>query len=531
MNGRKALALSLVALLSVVSFSVTPTLAQTGPGTFVIASVGSPLTLPINPLIRRGNPRTNFWMFDSLVGYTHDMKAKGQLAERWDLSPDGRTYTFHLRRNVKWHDGRAFTADDVVFTAESALDLKNASPIRRNYLVDGQPVRVEKIDQYTVRYTLPRPHSLFMFYMAGWNLIVPKHLLEGKDLASADFNANPVGTGPFKFAEIRDRQFIRLVANPDYYQGRSKLDTWILRDLGDQSAALAALARGEIDFIRADNREGVETAKRIPGVQVYSYPAGWIFAFNMNHKATFFGDVRVRQAIAYAIPREAMVKTIAGDMPVAWSYAGPPDSWAYNPEVPKYPKDVDRAKNLLREAGLQPGPGGVLQKDGKPFRFTVIIQSPASDSDPESFAVAFRDALKAVGIDMEIQRLDRPTLEKRLFEERNFEAYLWWNGSNYEPEPRFYWHSKDAWGNRTLADGTVVDRFIEQYEAAVTQAARKRALDQLVFKLARDADFIPLYYNYGFMAARSNIRFPRPSAADFNNTGVLYDVHTIEKTR
>ncbi|MBI4278649.1 MAG: hypothetical protein HY660_09350, partial [Armatimonadetes bacterium] len=396
MKGHRLVVLA-VALAVLLNVSLIEVQTQTDPKTFVLGQVGFALTLPINPIIRRANPRATFWMFDSLVGYTQDMRPAGQLAERWEISPDGKTYTFYLRRNVKWHDGHPFTADDVVFTAETALDRKNASPSRRSYLIRGEPVKVEKIDAYTVRFHLPQPSFLFLFNMAGWNLIVPKHLLQGKDLQTAEFNSRPIGTGPFKFVEFRERQYIRMAANPDYFRGRPKLDGWITREIGDQSSALAALAKGEIDFMRVDNREGLETAKRFSGVKIYSYDAGWIFAFNMNHKASFFGDTRVRQALAYAFDRAQLVKTVVADLPVAWSLIGPPTSWAHNANVPRYPKDVAKARALLSEAGLRPA-DGVLQKDGKPFKFTVIIQSPTAD-DPESFAVALREAWKAIGVE------------------------------------------------------------------------------------------------------------------------------------
>jgi peptide/nickel transport system substrate-binding protein len=304
-----------------------------------------------------------------------------------------------------------------------------------------------------------------------------------------------------------------------------------MREFGDESTSLAALAKGEVDFIRAGSKEAIETAKRFPGVKLYSYPAGWIFGFGMNLKSSFFGDARVRQALAYAIDREKMVKSLSGDNPVAWSLIGPPVSSYYNANLPKYPKDLAKARVLLNEAGFKPGPNGILQRDGKPFTFTVTIQTPVTDSDPETFAVALREAWRAIGVDMQIQRIDRPSLEKRLFDDRTFDAYLWWNGYNYEPEPRFLWHSKDPWGIHDYAGSPEVDRLIDQYEHGTTFEARKKALDQIAIKLAKEVPFIPLYFNYGFVAAKGNIKFPIPSAADWNNTGVLYDVQTIEKTQ
>ncbi|MGQ0569991.1 MAG: ABC transporter substrate-binding protein [Armatimonadota bacterium] len=527
MNGRR-LVFALVAASLVAALGVPLTSAQSEQNTFVRGIVGQPPTVPVNPLVRSSNPRAQLWMFEGLVSYTTDLRPRGQLAERWDVSEDGLTYTFHLRRNVKWHDGRAFTANDVVFTAEAALNVRNNSPMRRYYLVRGQPVRVEKVDTNTVRFHLSSASALFIFNMSQWNMIVPRHLLEGKELATADFNARPVGTGPFKFVELQDRQFIRMAANPDYYMGKPKLDFWVDRALGDQNAALAAFAKGEVDFIGVNSRDAIETARRIPNTRIYSYNAGWIYALNMNLKTSHFSDVRVRRALAYAFDREQLARAIAGDVPVAWSVIGPPSSWAHNPNIPKYSKDVARAKELLSEAGFRPGPDGIVQKDGRPFKFTVLIQSGATDSDPESYAVALRQEFRAIGVNMEIQRLDRPTLEKRLFEDKQFEAYLWWNGYSFEPDPAFYWHSASAINNYAHPE---LDLLIDQAASVTNRDARKRFLDAIAMKIARDAAFIPLYHFSGFMATKTSIKFPASSAADFNNSAVLYEVHTIEKGR
>jgi peptide/nickel transport system substrate-binding protein len=522
------LGLILVSLVVAVAIGGQPISAQSDQKTFVRGIVGQPPTVPVNPLVRSSNPRAELWMFEPLISYTSDLRPRGQLAERWDVSEDGLTYTFFLRRNVKWHDGRPFTADDVVFTVETALNERNNSPMRRYYLIRNRPVRVEKVDAYTVRFVLPSPSALFIFNMSQWTMIVPKHLLEGKDLSTADFNAKPVGTGPFRFVELQDKQFIRMAANPDYYLGRPKLDFWIDRALGDQNAALAAFAKGEVDFIGVNSRDAIETARRIPNTKIYSYNAGWIFSFNMNLKASFFSDMRVRRAMAYAIDRDQLAKAIAGDVPVAWTLIGPPSSWAYNPNVPKYPKDVTRARELLSEAGFRPGPNGMAQKDGKPLKFTVLIQSGATDSDPESYAVVMKQEFRAIGVDMDIQRLDRPTLEKRLFEDKEFDAYLWWNGYSFEPDPAYYWHSSSSINNYANPE---LDLLIDQAASTTNRDARKRFLDAISTKVARDVAFIPLYYFSGFMATKTNIKFPPPSAADFNNSAVLYDVQTIEKTR
>lgn len=501
--------------------------AQPDQKTFVRAIVGQPPEAPINPLLFPSNPRANLLLFENLVSYTADLQPRGQLAERWEVSPDGLTYTFYLRRNVRWHDARPFGADDVVFTAEAALDEENRSRMRPYYHFLARPVRVEKVDASTVRFTLPSPSADFLYNLSQWNLIMPRHLLEGQNLRAVPFNFRPVGTGPFRFVRLEEGQFIRLAANPFYHLGKPKIDVWVDRAFDEQLTALAAMSRGEVDLVALDTLAAVEIARRLPGIRIYEYHPGWIFSLNLNHKVSFFGDVRVRQALAYAIDREHLARTIAGE-PAAWSLIGPPSSWAYNPDVPKYPKDVERAKQLLQEAGFKPGPGGALQRDGILFSFTILFEGGATDANPEPYAVALRQAFRAIGADVRIEQLGKGVLRRRTFSEGNYEAYLSWNGYNFHPDPRFYWHSKSAINNYGNA---ALDQLIEQAASAPRMEDRKRLLDAIAVKIAKDAAFIPLYYFGRHIAASSKLKLPPPSAADFSFTGVVYDVQTIEKAR
>lgn len=275
MNVRR-MTVAVVAVALVATLGVLPTRAQTDTKTFVRAIVGQLPTAPINPLLQPAIPRANLLLFENLVSYDTDLKPRGQLAERWDVSADGLTYTFSLRRNARWHDGRPFTADDVVFTAQAALDERNMSRMRPYYRPGGRSVRVEKIDDYTVRFTLPAPASDFLYNLSQWNVIVPRHLLEGKDLMTAEFNDRPVGTGPFRFVKLEENKLIRMAANPFYHFGKPKLDVWVDRGFTDQMAAMVALTAGEADLVALDTRYAVKIARQFPNVKIHGYQPGWV---------------------------------------------------------------------------------------------------------------------------------------------------------------------------------------------------------------------------------------------------------------
>lgn len=481
----------------------------------------------INPLLDMDLDRAPLWLFNGLVTYTSDLQVKGDLAESWDISPDGKSYTFHLRRNVKWHDGQPFTADDVVFTVNTALDEKNKSYMRTYFLVNGKPVQVKKVDDYTVEFTLPEPSATFLFNVWKQNtVIVPKHLLEGKDLQTADFNQHPIGTGPYMFVSYTPKQQLLMRANPNYHFGKPKIPFWMFKEIGDQNAALAALARDDVTMVGVGTKSVRETAAAMPGVKVYGYDSGWVYGLSMNVKRFPLDDRRVRQAVAYAIDREGMVKSIVGqDTPVAWSLIGPTQSWAYKQDIKKYPQDVEKAKQLLVEAGFKPGKDGILSKDGKQAKFTILIQAGATDADPMSFALAIQQALKNVGIAVEIQQLDRGTLQPRLFNDKDFDAYIWWDGYAFEPDLSAFWTVASCPNGYVTPE---LEGMVLKANTAVDQKDRKAQLDAIADRIAEDVPFIPLYFYRGYVAIHDYVEnLPPPSAADPNNTAILYDVEKL----
>ncbi len=505
--------------------------APPGPNnTFVWASRVMEKT---NPLLDMDLDRVPLWTFDGLVTFDGNLEPHGALAESWDVSNGGKTYVFHLRRGVTWHDGQPVTADDVVFTAQAALDPKNKSYMAPAFMVNGKPITVTKVDASTVRFELPQPSNTLLFMMWRQNsVIVPKHLLAGANLQTTPFDLKPIGTGPYMVVKYVPKQQVILRANPRYFGGAPKIQYWVFKEMEDQNAALAALGSGEVTAAGLGGKAALAAAAKMPHVKIHGYDAGWIFALVFNLRRPPLDDKSVRQAVAYAINRQALVKTIAGeDTTVASSLIGPPGTWQYDPNVKTYPFDPARARALLEQDGwTAPAAGGVREKGGKPLTFTISIQARATDSDPMPFAVAIQKELTDVGFKVTIVQLDRASLQPKLLNDHDFDAYLWWDGYSFVPDVSAFWLTKSA--NPTGYASPQLDALIDRANTTTDRADRKATLDKIAGQIADDVPMIPLYYYRGHVGIQDFIgNVPPPSAADPNNTGIFYRVQDLTINR
>ncbi|NQU18257.1 MAG: ABC transporter substrate-binding protein, partial [Candidatus Saganbacteria bacterium] len=184
-------------------------------------------------------------IFNGLTKINEKLEIIPDLAKSWQVSKDGKTWTFVLRDDVFWHDGKPFTASDVKFTFDAILNPKINSVRRSSYIIDGKPIKFKVIDKHTIQAILPKPFAPFLSRIGMG--ILPKHLLAGKDMNTADFNRKPVGTGPFKFAEWKTGHFVRLVRNNKYHGGKPKLAEIIYKVIPNENASLIALEAGEVD--------------------------------------------------------------------------------------------------------------------------------------------------------------------------------------------------------------------------------------------------------------------------------------------
>jgi peptide/nickel transport system substrate-binding protein len=377
-------------------------------------------------------------MMDGLVAYDRKLDPTPALATAWTVSDDARTVTFKLRANVKWHDGAPFTSADVKYTFEELL--KKHHPRGRATFANLE--QVETPDRLTAIFRLSKPSAYMMAALsASESPILPKHLFEKGDPTTSPLLAAPVGTGPFKFGEWQRGKFLRLVRNPDYWvKGQPHFDSLIVRFIPDAGARAVALETGELDISGGDPvpLADLKRLDALPSLEIttegYSmFGAMYYFEFNMRDPQ--FKDVRVRQAIAHAIDRDFVARnTWFGYASAATGPISNKQPKFHSDNVPKYAFNTKRADELLDQAGFR------RQANGIRFR---ISHDPASGSEEyRRFGEYFKQAMKAIGIDVDLRVSDAGTYQRRIWTDNAFQTTSY--GIFTMPDPtigvqRVYW--------------------------------------------------------------------------------------------
>ena len=451
-------------------------------------------------------------IFNGLVKYDPYLNLVGDLAERYEISPDGRTITFYLRKGVKWHDGVEFTAEDVLFGFKLITDPKTPTAYAGDFLeVD----RAEVIDRYTFRVHYKKP---FAPALSSWgNLVVlPKHLLEGKDITKTEFGRHPIGTGPFRFKEWRAQEKIVLSANPDYFDGRPYLNHIIYRIIPDPATMFMELKAGGIDWMgltplqyarQTNSREFLSRFRK------YKYLAFSYTYLGYNLKHPLFKDRRVRQALSYAIDKREIVDGVLFGLGVPATGPYKPDTWFYNPHVKRYPYDPERARRLLAEAGWRDTDGdGILDRDGRPFEFTILTNQ--GNLSRLLAAQIIQRRLSEIGIKVHIRTVEWTAFIHEFIDKRRFEAVIlgWTTG----PEPDLYdiWHSskiKPPGLNFVGYANPEVDRLLEEGRRTFDREQRKKIYDRFQEILAEDQPYTFLYVPMALPCIHKRFRGIKPA--------------------
>jgi peptide/nickel transport system substrate-binding protein len=348
-------------------------------------------------------------IYESLLRYDLNLKPIPGLAKSWEISPDGKTYTFRLQENVKWHDGAPFTADDVVFSAKKYL--VEMHPRSRPIMQRAEDVVA--VDPHTVVFKLKEPFAPFiMAWEPSTAPIVPKHIYDGTDYRANPANQKPVGTGPFKLAEWVRGSHIHLVRFDDYWQkGKPYLDDIYYRVLPDASARVVAMETGQAHLAAFADIETFEVPRlqALPHLEMttkgYEYLAQMVW-LDFNLRKPPMNDRRFRQAVYYAMDRNFIKNRIwfgLGSVATGPIHSSIPH---YDPNVPKYPYDQKKAEAILDEMGLKRGADGV--------RVRVTLDSLPYGDVYKRLAEYTKQALGRVGIDVTIRAADVATWGDRV---------------------------------------------------------------------------------------------------------------------
>lgn len=480
-------------------------------------------------------------------------KTELALAESWKISNDGREFTLHLRKGLRFSDGVPFTADDVVFSFTLYLDEAIGSPQRDLLIIDGKPIMVTKLDQYTVRFTLPRPYAAAERLFDGL-AILPKHLLEkpykdGHFDQTWSLNTPPsqiAGLGPFRVKRYVPGQNIVLERNPYYWRAdRDRhrlpyLDELVFEFVGSEDQQVMRFEAGETDLIsrlssenyamlaKDQSRSGWQLADLGPSLE-YNF-----LVFNLNDvdakklgdvaaKQAWFRELKFRQAISSAIDRDSIVKLVYGTRGAPlWGNVGPGNKLWLNQEIPHPQHSLDTARQLLKSAGFSwNNSGQLLDFSGKPVEFSIVTSS--SNTQRTKMATLIQDDLAHLGIPVHVVPLDFRAMLDRVFHSFDYEAAIMGlGGGDPDPNPEMnvwlfnggthLWHLNEAqpatpWERQ-------IDSLMQQQMVTLDYAKRKNLYDRVQQLIAENLPFIFLACPDVLVGAKGEVGNFHPAVLD-----------------
>jgi len=425
------------------------------------------------------------WIYNALVrfkpGSADPQDIEPDLAERWDVSADGKIWTFHLRHGVKFQgEWGELTADDVVYSLG-----RSADPKRSTFSSDFASIdSVTKLDDYTVRIALKYPDASFLGRVSnyhGGNIVSQKAAEKFGD----DFGHHPVGTGPFAFVEQVTQQYVKLAAHPGYFRGKPKIDAIIVRNIPSDSSRELAMASGELDLMEGKREQRwVDSARKRPGFNVDIFRPGEYRLLHINQTIAPLNDVRVRQAIAAAVNVDDLVHYVGKDVGPNGCSVVPPGYLGEDCSVGTYSFDPAKAKALLAEAGHADG---------------ITLKAIVSNiSAQQPFMEVIQAQMAKVGIKLELQVVDHPTYQSQI--RRDLSALVFYGAARFPIADTYlseFFHSRAIVGTPTAASNfshcAVADHEIEAARVAPDAQAQQALWKEAQRKIMADVCAVPLF--------------------------------------
>ncbi len=501
-------ALLLVGVLGLASYNYVTVVVPTYGGVYREGMAGAPRFL--NPLLSPFNlvdQDINSLIFRALARFDDQGRVVPDLAEGWEISPDARVFTVRLKPGQHWQDGVPITADDVVFTFRT---LQNPNfPGDPSIMGLWEGVTIERVDDLTVRFTLPDSFAPFLDELTTG--LLPAHIWRDVPVDLMDrsrLNFQPVGSGPFQVAAL-DPISMTLKPNPQYPGPRPYLSGVNFRFYPDDAAVLEAYRHGEVDAVAHILPQDLPTVQTFSDMNLFFSPMpgyGIILLNLQNPNVPFFQEKAVRQALLYAIDRDALIEKYLNGMGIVAHSPLLPHTWAYADDVKVYDYDPERARRLLEEAGWVDTDGdGVRDKDGIALRFTLH-----GDNDPARAAIlqAVARAWKDIGVAAVPQPVTFPGLVGDFLETRAFEAALVFWRLYGDPDPYPLWHSTQVETGQNYAgwQDLDADRLMEEARRTPDPNRRIQLYREFQRLFAEEVPSLLLYHPVYAFGVRNTVK-------------------------
>lgn len=469
----------LLALLPFVMLQVSCSRGNPDRDTLVMVIESSPTNLDPRVGLDAQSERIDELLFDALLRRDEHFNLQPGLAERWEV-PDPLTYVFHLRHDVHFHDGQQLTARDVKWTLDSLISGKLISPKASTY---SSIASVETPDAWTVVLHLNTPYASLL-----WNLsdgafgVVPYG-------STASLAQRPIGSGPFRFVSARQDRDVVIERNEAYWGAKPQLQRVRFIVVPDETTRALELRKGSGDvLINALTADTVHALQRESGLETTITPGSNYAYLALNTRDPILKDVRVRQAIAYAIDRKTIIHYLMGDMAREANSVLPPQSWAYDPKAQDYHFDPATANHILDGAGYPKTNG---------YRFQLTMKT-STDGTTRVLAAVLQQQLRAIGIDLQLRTYEFATFYSDVSKGAYQIHSLRWTGGNQDPDMFESIFATASFApkrfNRTFYSNPRVDELIKQARSSVDLTQRKSDYYEIQELVNRDIPYVNLWY-------------------------------------
>jgi|TARA_B110000196_G_C21148682_1_gene668213 peptide/nickel transport system substrate-binding protein len=464
-------------------------------------------------------------IFNSLIKYDDDLNYAPDIAESWKISKDQKTITFKLKKGLVWSDNKPITSKDVMFTWKLITNPKTRTPYASDYLLVK---KASTPDDFTFEVTYEDNYAPALDTWASLN-ILPQHILKDEDINNTYFSREPLGSNYYKLSDWISGQQITLESNNNSILGEAKISRLTSRIIPDTSSQFLELTANNIDLMNINPIQYKRVFPSKPKLQkkinLFKELGNGYTYLGFNLKRAPFNDIRVRQAINYAIDKNEIIKGVLLGLgePISSPYK-PGTRWN-NPDISPYPFSTQKALKLLKNAGYLLNKQGQLAKDGKILKFEIVTNQ---NKQREMTAVLIQRRLKEIGIDVKIRVIEWASFVNRFIKTGDFDAVVLGWSLSLDPDQFNIWHSsqqKPGQFNFLGYENKQVDRLLEQGRRELNLNKREKIYHNFSKLLLEDSPIVYLFAGYGLTAVNKRIKGiqnPPPAAGIYHNSHDWY---------